>query len=168
MLSFISVDFAESYDVMFDGILLNIKHDKAGEVVSYILSDDEKFKPLLAIPGNHSITIVAKSSVDGINSSEKAYAKFSPIMGNLETPQVTMTEGENDLVVFSWGKIEGAKRYRIELVTATGSRILEVGADKLSYTFTKEELTGATKLVVVAIGDKYYNNSASGEVNITL
>lgn len=168
VLSFISVDFAESYDVMFDGILLNIKHNKAGEVVSYILSDDEKFKPLLAIPGNHSITIVAKSSVDGINSSEKAYAKFSPIMGNLETPQVTMTEGENDLVVFSWGKIEGAKRYRIELVTATGSRILEVGADKLSYTFTKEELTGATKLVVVAIGDKYYNNSASGEVNITL
>lgn len=168
VLSFTSVDFAESYDVMFDGILLTMKHDKAKEVVSYILSDDEKFKPLLAVPGNHSITIVAKSSVDGINPSEKAYAKFPPIMGNLETPQVKMEVAENDLVVFSWDKVEGAKRYRIELVTATGSRILEVGADRLNYTFTKKELTGASKLVVVAIGDKYYNNSASGEVTITL
>ena len=168
VLSFTSVDFAESYDVMFDGILLTMKHDKAKEVVSYILSDDEKFKPLLAVPGNHSITIVAKSSVDGINPSEKAYAKFPPIMGDLATPEVKMEVAENDLVVFSWGKVEGAKRYRIELVTADGSRILEVGADRLNYTFTKEELTGATKLVVVAIGDKYYNNSANGEVTITL
>lgn len=172
VLSFKSVDFAESYDVLFDGILINIKNEvKAGEIITYDLSKDENFIPLLAEPGNHSIIIVSKSSVEGINPSEKAYAKFPPITGNLKTPELkfSIDENNNDNVVLNWKNIENAIGYKLELI-ADGNNVvetIEVGNGTINYVFTKEQLANIKNIKVTAIGDKYYNN-ASAEIPVEL
>ena len=43
MLQFTAVDFAETYEVVFDGVMVVLKNDgkKGGESIEYILSEDE-------------------------------------------------------------------------------------------------------------------------------
>ncbi len=161
VLQFTAVDFAETYEVVFDGVMVVLKNDgkKGGESIEYILSEDENFKPLLAVPGNHSITIVAKSSVEGINSSEKAYAKFDAIKGNLSAPEVEVKfEGGN--WVISWKNVENAARYTL-VFKGTDKADYTISTNSNQVVISASELDGYESVEVTAVGGKYYNNSTA-------
>ena len=168
ILTFNAVHFAESYEIVFDGIVLTITNNdkKAGEEIAYNLSGDQKFAALLAVPGNHSIIIVAKSSVEGINSSDKAYAKFPAIMGDLALPQLTIEE-DGDNYIISWKKVDNAERYKLTFTSSTDENIkisISTGVTKL--VISKEDIAGCDKVAIYAVGGKYYNDSNEFETNL--
>lgn len=163
-LSFEAVDFAETYEVVFDGIVLTLKNEgkKKGEKITYILSEDEKFANLFT-PGNHSIIIVAKSSVEGINSSAQAYANFPAIKGNLATPELSIELKDNNYII-SWKNVENALTYELKFVGTDKTFNMGTGANQL--VLSKEELEGIDSIEIVAIGSKYYENSATGTIAV--
>ncbi len=163
-LSFEAVDFAETYEIVFDGIVLTLKNEgkKKVDIITYILSKDEKFAHLFT-PGNHSIIIVAKSSVEGINSSAQAYANFPAIKGNLTTPEITIELKDGNYVI-SWKKVENALTYELKFIGTDKEFKLGTGANQL--VISKAELEGITSIEIVAIGDKYYNDSSAGTIEV--
>ena len=165
-MTFKAVHFAETYEIVFDGIVMTIKNDnvKAGEEISFNLSGEAKFASLLTTPGNHSIIIVAKSSVDGINSSAKAYAKFDPINVDLAVASLEI-KMDGDNYVFSWNKVDNALRYKL-VFTGVDKSDYEISTGVTELVISKADLDGYTDVKLVAIGGKYYNDSETAEISL--
>lgn len=170
-LSFKAVNFAESYEVVFDGVVLSIKNDNAtaGTEKRYNLSADNNFKPLLEVPGNHLITIVSKSSLEGINPSEKAYAKFDAITKKLDAPTLKKDVSSDGLnYVFSWNKVDNASSYKIA-ISGAGKDTIYVHTTKLELVIAMADLDGYDSISIVAFGkNNYYENSDPTTLNIGL
>ncbi len=166
VLTFKAVHFAETYEIVFDGIVMTIKNDnvKAGEEISFNLSGEAKFASLLTTPGNHSIIIVAKSSVEGINSSAKAYAKFDPINVDLAAPSLEI-KMDGDNYVFSWNKVDNALRYKL-VFTGADKSDYEISTGVTELVISKADLDGYTNVKLIAIGGKYYNDSETAEISL--
>lgn len=163
-LKFHAVDFAQTYEVVFDGLQISIPNgnNKVGDEIAYNLSGDDKFTALLKTVGNHSITIVAKSSQEGINSSEKAYAKFDAITQKLDAPVLTATKSEDGTNwTFAWTAVENASGYIIEL-SGIDKETIVIRTSKIELTIAAEELDGYSIASITAVGKSiYYENSDS-------
>lgn len=170
-LNFTAVNFAETYEVVFDGIMLTIPNEnkKVGELIRYNLSKDNNFKPLLDIPGNHLITIVSKSSMEGINPSDKAYAKFAAITKKLDSPTLTIKDSSDGLsFVFGWNAVENASSYIIKF-TGAGKETITWRVPKLEFVVAKAELEGYDTAAIMAVGkNNYYENSDPSTIAIAI
>lgn len=157
ILTFEAVDFAESYEIVFDGKSYTIKsNEPKGVEISLNLSTTDAFKNLLT-PGSHLVTIVAKSSQVGIEASKEVIAEFQPIIGKLDKPTVTIkpsSDGKNWEI--SWKNVDNAVRYEIILYTTAGEQ-LKVTTSKNSYTISKD--SDITEIGIIAIGIGDYESS---------
>jgi len=96
--------------------------------------------------------------VEGINSSEKAYAKFDAIKGNLSAPEVEVKfEGGN--WVISWKNVENAARYTL-VFKGTDKADYTISTNSNQVVISASELDGYESVEVTAVGGKYYNDSA--------
>lgn len=163
-LKFGAVNFAENYEVVFDGIMINIVNgnNKPGDEISHNLSADSKFTELLKVTGNHSITIVAKSDQEGINPSEKAYAKFDAITQKLESPVLTINQSSDSTNwIFTWNAVDNASGYIIEL-SGVDVENITIRTSKLEILIAVEDLAGYNIASITAVGKSvYYENSDS-------
>lgn len=161
ILRFNAVYFAETYEIVFDGVVINVANgaNAAGDEIAVNLSGEASFKELLAVPGNHSIVIVAKSSKEGVNPSSKAYAKFPAITADIEKPALEWKKSDDGSTYnFSWKAVDNALRYRLVLTGIDKEPlIITTGANHIAI--SASEMDGYSLASLVAIGGDYYNDS---------
>lgn len=161
VLKFKAVDYATEYEISLDNNKTTVKSNKpAGEEIVYILSDNTEFKKLLT-PGNHLVTIVAKSSQEFIYASEEVIAEFEPIIGKLSKPELKCVLKDGKLN-FSWNKVENAVRYELYAITESGKTLL-LNTKNTSFTMDYDAKLGIA-FIIKAIGEENYDASESVQI----
>lgn len=171
VLSFMPVDYADSYEITFDGVKYTLPTGSKEEEMTDNLSVRAEVKNLLT-PGNHLITIVAKNSKDAnIKPSEEVIAEFPAIIGELKVPVLkAVTDKEKTQVTFSWDSVENAVRYELVLLTGEGEMLVQtivVNTAKTTATIALgDKFNVGDRFILRAIAKDNYQNADSVEVVI--